>query len=128
MEVVDRRQHGFDSLNLVTLHFDGEMEPRNLQGRSNFKGRLFFAHPGDVIYSKIDVRNGAIGVIPDEIGDVTVSSEYPVYRLKPERAVPEYIKLLFRTGFFRLAINSMISGTSGRKRVQPSQPGFPRYA
>ena len=97
------------------------MESRNLHGRSDFKGRLFFAHPGDVIYSKIDVRNGAIGVVPNEMGRVTVSSEYPVYRIKPEKAEPEYIKLLFRTRFFRSAINSMVSGTSGRKRVQPSQ-------
>src|SRR3712207_6208671 len=31
------------------------------------------------------------------------------------------LKLLFRTDFFRRTINSMISGASGRKRVQPSQ-------
>ena len=97
------------------------MEPRDLRGSMEFKGRLFFAHPGDVIYSKIDVRNGAIGVVSDEMGTVAVSSEYPVYRIKPERAVPDYIKLLFRTSFFRATINSMISGASGRKRVQPSQ-------
>ena len=33
------------------------------------------------------------------MGRVTVSSEYPVYRIKPEKAEPEYIKLLFRTLF-----------------------------
>lgn len=97
------------------------MEPRDLRGSTGFKGRLFFARPGDVIYSKIDVRNGAIGVVSDEIGTAAVSSEYPVYRIKPETALPQYIRLLFRTSFFRDAINSMISGASGRKRVQPSQ-------
>jgi len=120
-EVVDRKKHDVDSLKLVTLHFDGEMEPRDLRGSNGFKGRLFFAHPGDVIYSKIDVRNGAIGVVSNEFGTAAVSSEYPVYRIKPEIALPQYIKLLFRTSFFRDAINSMISGASGRKRVQPSQ-------
>ena len=35
--------------------------------------------------------------------------------------LPSYIRLLFRTEFFRKTINSMISGASGRKRVQPSQ-------
>jgi len=57
---VDRMQYKFDSLQLVTLHFDGSMEPRDLNGVKEFKGKLFFAYAGDVIYSKIDVRNGAI--------------------------------------------------------------------
>jgi restriction endonuclease S subunit len=96
------------------------MEPRNGIAGADFKGRLFFADPGDVIYSKIDVRNGAIGIIPDELGRVCLSSEYPVYAVNSTVADARYVKLLFRTNVFRRKINSMISGASGRKRVQPS--------
>ena len=96
------------------------MELRDAIAGNGFKGRLFFADPGDVIYSKIDVRNGAIGIISDELGRVCVSSEYPVYSVDPGIADARYVKLLFRTGVFRRKINSMISGASGRKRVQPS--------
>ncbi|CAG0988872.1 partial Type-1 restriction enzyme EcoKI specificity protein, partial [Anaerolineae bacterium] len=85
------------------------------------KGRLHFADPGDVIYSKIDVRNGAIGIVPDDMKRVALSSEYPVYSVLPNVALAEYIRLVFRTRYFRQAINSMISGASGRKRVQPKQ-------
>jgi hypothetical protein len=49
-----------------------------------------------------------------------VSSEYPIYRIRPAVALPQYVKLLFRTNAFRKQINSLISGASGRKRVQPS--------
>lgn len=118
---VDRKQHPLNTLQLVTLHFDGTMEQRSLEGKSQFKGKLFFARAGDVIYSKIDVRNGAIGIVPDELQCVVVSSEYPVYKIDSTVAHPQYVKLLFRTNFFRKTINSMISGASGRKRVQPSQ-------
>jgi type I restriction enzyme S subunit len=107
-------------LRLVTLHFDGEMELRDTSAGDRFKGRLFHADPGDVIYSKIDVRNGAIGIIPDDLGRVCVSSEYPVYTVDAKLAEARYVKLLFRTAAFRRKINSMISGASGRKRVQPS--------
>jgi len=117
---VDRAKVRFADLQLVTLHFDGEMEPRNLDGKSGFKGKLFYAQAGDVVYSKIDVRNGAIGVVPLAMPTIAVSAEYPVYRVRPDVALPEYVKLLFRTGAFRRQINSMISGASGRKRVQPS--------
>jgi type I restriction enzyme S subunit len=119
IDVVDRSLFPLDQLCLVTLHFDGEMVPRDLQGNTIFKGKLFFAEAGEVIYSKIDVRNGAIGVVPPSMPRIAVSSEYPVYRVRPDVALPDYVKLLFRTSAFRQQINSMISGTSGRKRVQP---------
>lgn len=104
---------------MVTLHFDGEMEPRDLRGKSDLKGKLLLAEAGDVIYSKIDVRNGAIGVVPSSMPRVAVTSEFPVYRVRKDIALPEYIKLLFRTKVFRQQINNMISGASGRKRVEP---------
>jgi type I restriction enzyme S subunit len=118
-EVVDRKRFPLDQLCLVTLHFDGEIVPRDLQRNGSFKGKLFFAENGEVIYSKIDVRNGAIGVVPANMPRIAVSSEYPVYHVRPDVALPDYIKLLFRTSIFRQQINSMISGASGRKRVQP---------
>jgi type I restriction enzyme S subunit len=67
---------------LVSLHFDGEMEARDADATA-FKGKLFLAEAGDVLYSKIDVRNGAIGVVPPSMPRIAVSSEYPVYRKSP---------------------------------------------
>ncbi|MBI1746246.1 MAG: restriction endonuclease subunit S [Acidobacteria bacterium] len=103
----------------LSLRFTGEVELRELHGKSEFKGTLFFARAGDIIYSKIDVRNGAIGIVPAEVPVATVTSEFPVYRIKKHVALPEYIQLVFRTEHFRRIINGMVSGTSGRKRVQP---------
>ena len=117
---VDRSKVPFLELQLITLHFDGEMEQREMQGKISFKGKLFQAEAGNVIYSKIDVRNGAIGVVPEQLPKIAVSSEYPVYHVRPEIAFADYVKLLFRTSTFRQQINSMISGASGRKRVQLS--------
>ena len=118
-EVVNRKDHDFASLQLATLHFDGELEPRELRHKVDFKGKLFFAHAGDVVYSKIDVRNGAIGIVPDSMPRAAVSSEYPIYQVDGTQALPDFVKLLFRTRSFRDRINAMISGASGRKRVQP---------
>ena len=116
---VDRKRGIPSGLVLASLHFDGEMEPRDSDVAA-FKGKLFLAEPGDVLYSKIDVRNGAIGVVPPSMPRVAVSSEYPVYGIRPNVALPQYVRLLFRTSAFRRQINSLISGASGRKRVQPS--------
>lgn len=117
---VDAEATSIDAIRLVTLHFDGEMEHRQQTGANTIKGKLWWADPGDVIYSKIDVRNGAIGIVPNELGRVCVTSEYPVYAVDPATADARYVKLLFRTNTFRRKINGMISGASGRKRVQPT--------
>jgi type I restriction enzyme S subunit len=117
---VDRKTTDTDALKLITLHFDGEIEPRQQRGTKPIKGRLWWADPGNVVYSKIDVRNGAIGIVPEDLGRVCVTSEYPVYAVDPGVTDAGYIKLLFRTATFRRKINAMISGASGRKRVQPS--------
>ena len=107
-------------MKLATVRFDGSIEPRDAEP-TNIKGKLYIAKAGNVVYSKIDVRNGAIGIVPDVIPLVAVTSEFPIYRIRDDAALSEYITLLFRTAFFRRTINGMISGASGRKRVQPSE-------
>jgi type I restriction enzyme S subunit len=118
-EAVDKASFELRPEHFLSLRFTGEVEQRDLHGKTEFKGTLFFANAGDLIYSKIDVRNGAIGIIPDDISVATVTSEFPIYRIKKDVALSEYIKLVFRTQHFRRIINGMVSGTSGRKRVQP---------
>ena len=106
---------------LLTIRFDGTIEPRDPSRISDTKGKLFRVHPGDVIFSKIDVRNGAIGIAPDDIPNMCATSEFPIYRVDLNKAEPDYIKILFQTQAFRRLLNSMISGASGRKRIQPLQ-------
>lgn len=118
-EQVNKQEFELLPEHFVRLRFTGQVDQRDLHGKTKFKGSVFFAHAGDIIYSKIDVRNGAIGIVPDEFPIAAVTSEFPVYRIKKEVAVSEYIQLVFRTEHFRKIINGMVSGTSGRKRVQP---------
>lgn len=102
------------------MRFDGSMERREAKP-SEIKGKLYLAEPGDVVFSKIDVRNGAIGIVPESIALAAFTSEFPIYRIRENIALAEYVTLLFRTAFFRRTINATISGASGRKRVQPTQ-------
>lgn len=119
IEAVDRRAHTRDSLTFGSLHFTGELSIRDMSGKQEVKGKLCFAHANDVVYSKIDARNGAIGIVPAALPRMVFSSEYPIYEVVPAVALPEYVKLLFRMNSFRERINSLISGASGRKRVEP---------
>ena len=120
IEVVDRAEHRLDSLTFGSLHFTGELSVRDMSSTLEVKGKLCFAHAKDVVYSKIDARNGAIGIVPESVPLVVFSSEFPIYEVDTNVALPEYVKLLFRMASFRERINSLISGASGRKRVEPS--------
>lgn len=109
-----------EGLKLLSLRFDGSMDERQVTPDS-LKGKLFLAEPGDVVFSKIDVRNGAIGIVPPAFDKAAFTAEFPIYRVRPDVADSRYIQLLFRSNFFRATINGMVSGASGRKRVAPEQ-------
>jgi type I restriction enzyme, S subunit len=99
----------------ITIHFDGSIEVRDR--RQPFKSSMFAALPGDLVYSKIDVRNGAIGLLPPEIKQAVVTSEYPVLVPDTKQVSVRYLALLLRSPNFQHLLKQAASGTSGRKRV-----------
>ena len=101
----------------ITIHFDGSVVTRDRN--TPFKGSMFAAYPGDLVFSKIDVRNGAIGLIPDSLPKVVVTSEYPIHLPDTRQVDGRYMALLLRTPNFMKLIRNATSGTSGRKRITP---------
>lgn len=101
----------------ITIKFSGEVLPRNRTDA--FKGAMFAAYPGDIVFSKIDARNGAVGLIPDSIPQAVVTSEYPVFTPKADKVRAAYLSRLLRAEHFRNALQRKASGTSGRKRITP---------
>lgn len=104
---------------LGSIHFDGRISVR---ATTELKGRTFVALPGDLVFSKIDIRNGAIGVVPVAPGALAFSAEYPIYDLVATgELLPAFARLLCRTRTFRAQVGALVSGHSGRKRVTPEQ-------
>lgn len=101
----------------ITVHLNGAISARNRT--SPYKGGMFAAYPGDIVFSKIDARNGAIGVLQETIAKAVVTSEFPVFVPEPDRLDGEFVKLVLRTGSFLAALHAKASGTSGRKRITP---------
>ena len=80
---------------------------------------MFAAWPGDVVFSRIDARNGAIGVLQESIAKAVVTTEFPVFVPVPDRLDGGFVKRVLRTGHFLAALRRKASGTSGRKRITP---------
>ncbi|UVS94657.1 hypothetical protein EFP19_01960 [Burkholderia glumae] len=74
----------------ITIKFSGDVLPRDRADA--FKGAMFAAYPGDLVFSKIDARNGAVGLIPDSISKAIVTSEYPVFTPKAGKLRATYRK------------------------------------
>ena len=101
----------------ITIKFSGDVLPR---ARTEvFKGAMFAAYPGDVVFSKIDARYGAVGLIPASMPKVVLTPEYPVMRPDLAKLRPAYLHYLLRAEHFRRDLQRQSSGTSGRKRITP---------
>src|SRR4051812_45788118 len=60
---VERSERSPAGVPLGSISFDGVISPRS-ESRSA-KGKLFVARPGDLVFSRIDIRNGAVGVLAE---------------------------------------------------------------
>ena len=88
----------FSDYRPITIHFDGSIEIRD---RSEpFKGSMFAVLPGDLVFSKIDLRNGAIGLLPAEINQAVVTSEYPVFVPDGKQLDARYLAMLLARQIF----------------------------
>ena len=101
------------------ISFGGIISITDEDQREGYKGRLFWAETGDLIYSKIRVKQGSMAVVPEGISRVAVSAEYPVYRVCEERADREYIELVLRTRAFLNFLDGLSHGSSSKTRIPP---------
>ncbi len=117
-EKVDRSNNGFANLMPVTIHFDGSIEPRKVSEDKEYTMELFWARPGDVVASKIDLKNGAVAIIPDDWDKAVVTNHFAVYEPNLERLDPKYFHLLIQAKFFRQHLWRNKVGAEGRKEVK----------
>jgi type I restriction enzyme, S subunit len=101
----------------ITVHLDGEISIRD---RSiPYKGAMYAVYPGDIVFSKIDARSGAIAMLPATIPKAVVTPEFPVFVADPGRLDSGFVQRVLRTGGFLKDLRSKATGTSGRKRISP---------
>lgn len=116
-EKVDPKTFAFANLQPITIHFDGSIDKREVDPGSAYTMELFFARPGDIVVAKIDLKNGAVGIVPDW-KNVVVTNHFAVYKPDRNKIVPEYFHLLIQTGFFRAHLWRNKVGAEGRKEVK----------
>ncbi len=116
-EPVDRAKHAFSGLQPITIHFDGSVDRRKVDSNREYSMDLFRAHPGDIVVAKIDLKNGAVGIVPNW-EDVVVTGHFAVYEPDRIKIVPEYFARIIQAPFFKAYLWRNKVGAEGRKEVK----------
>ena len=123
-DVLDKRQEpinkdiNFSDLQPVTIHFDGSMDKRSLTPGRTYSMQMSKAEPGDIVVSKIDLKNGAVGIVPNDWTNVAVTGHFAVYSAKQSRVYPEWIHRIIQQPDFKEFLWRHKVGAEGRKEVK----------
>jgi restriction endonuclease S subunit len=117
-EKVNRIKNKFTDLQPITIHFDGSIDKRLVDENKEYRMDLFHAYPGDIIVAKIDLKNGAVAIVPEDWVNVVVTSHFAVYKPDLSKIVPQYFHCLIQTPFFKNYLWRNKVGAEGRKEVK----------
>jgi type I restriction enzyme S subunit len=105
----------------IRLWGKGIMLRRLAPGSDIAAERRFSVCPKQFILSRIDARNGAMGLVPAELDGAVVSNDFPAYDINSEVAIPEYLGWLCKTHSFVEACRAASEGTTNRVRLQENK-------
>lgn len=83
--------------------------------------KQYVVSAGQFIMSKIDARNGAFGVVTEELDGAIVTADFPVFNVNKEKIIPQYLFLLSSTVAFARFAQSCSRGTTNRQRIDIAQ-------
>ena len=101
---------------------NGGVVPRDeVMGENIGTKKQFLVSEGQFILSKIDARNGAMGIIPAELDGAVVTQDFLPYDIDTTKVNPHYFVLVCTTKQFIAFCQSCSSGTTNRQRVDEAQ-------
>jgi type I restriction enzyme S subunit len=89
-----------------------------LTGAEIAASRQMVARRGQFILSRIDARNGALGIVPPELDEAIVTNDFPVFNVHEIRLLPAYLGWMCRTASFVEECKRASEGTTNRVRLQ----------
>jgi len=89
-----------------------------VQGDEIGAPRRFRVRAGQFILSRIDARNGALGLVPDSLDGAVVSNDFPAYNVAESRLFTPYLAWLSKTRQFVDLCRAASEGTTNRVRLQ----------
>lgn len=101
----------------VRLWGNGVIERGRATGAS-LSGRRFVARAGQFIVSRIDARNGAMGIVPASLEGALVTNDFPLFKINSARLESAFLGWLCRTPAFVELCRRASEGTTNRVRLK----------
>lgn len=76
---------------------------------------------GQFVISKIDARHGAFGVVPPDLDGAVVSNDFPIFDVRPDRALTDYVAWVSRTDWFVALCKQASEGSTNRVRLKEAR-------
>jgi hypothetical protein len=80
--------------------------------------KQFLIKKGQFLLSKIDARNGAFGVVPDELDNGIITGNFWTFDVDYTKVNPHYLSLLMGTKYFQNLSQTASVGTTNRNYLQ----------
>lgn len=105
----------------VRLHNKGLVLRQEVPGREIKTKRQYRVRTGQLVYSRIDARNGAIGFVPSTLDNAVVSNDFPVFDVQAEKIDPQFLRYYSSTETFLAECQAASAGTTNRRRLKEAQ-------
>ncbi|MBB6461971.1 restriction endonuclease subunit S [Flammeovirga kamogawensis] len=101
---------------------NGGVKERNKEwGKNIGTKQQFIVRKGQFIMSKIDARNGAMGLIPNDLDGAIVTNDFPTFSVDESKISPDFLLLITTTKKFIEFAQMCSSGTTNRQRINVKQ-------
>jgi type I restriction enzyme S subunit len=104
----------------IRLWGKGVLERGQISGAA-VNGRRFIARKNQFIASRIDARNGAMGIVPESLDGALVTNDFPLFEVNQEHILPQYMGWLCRTPAFVDLCARASEGTTNRVRLKEDE-------
>ena len=102
----------------VKLYGNGAVLRGILNGSEIRTRPQFVARKGQLIMSRIDARNGAFAVVPNDLEGALVTQDFPLFSICEELLLKEYLPILLQSQDFIDICQRASKGTTNRKRLK----------
>ncbi len=101
----------------VRMNGKGVVERRQVKGIEIAADRRYKAKSGQFIISRIDARNGASGLVPDELNGAVVTNDFPLFDVAEDRLDAAFLGWMSKTRSFIELCKRASEGTTNRVRL-----------
>ncbi|MBQ2882435.1 MAG: restriction endonuclease subunit S [Alphaproteobacteria bacterium] len=101
----------------IRINNNGVVKRDVLLGKDIKTKGQYYVKKGQFIFSHIDARNGAFGIVPDDLDGAIITNSFAAFDCDEEKINPLYLNLLVCTDYFKKIWLSLSVGTTNRRSV-----------